>query len=129
MPEELWMAVRNIVQEAVIKTMLKKKKCKKAKWLSEEGLQIDERRRKAKCKVKNGKIKCISGNTFENKIIMIEQQSAYSPFLDDEYFIITSIKSNTPITCIKGNVTFPTEAEIIEHISTKIKLIEYLHMI
>ena len=53
---------------------------------------------------------------------MIEQQSAYSPFLDDEYFIITSIKSNTPITCIKGNVTFPTDAEIIEHIATKIEL-------
>ena len=37
-PEELWMEVCNIVQEAVIKTILKKKKCKKAKWLSEEAL-------------------------------------------------------------------------------------------
>ena len=35
-PEELWMEVHNIVQEVVIKTILKKKKCKKAKWLSEE---------------------------------------------------------------------------------------------
>ena len=40
MPEELWMKVRDIVQEAVIKTILKKKKCKKAKWLSGEALQI-----------------------------------------------------------------------------------------
>ena len=40
-PEELWMEVCNNVQEAVIKTIPKKKKCKKAKWLSEEALQID----------------------------------------------------------------------------------------
>ena len=46
-PEELWMEVRNTVQEAVIKTILKKKKCKKAKQLSEEALQIAERRREA----------------------------------------------------------------------------------
>ena len=50
MPEELWMEVRDIVQEAVIKTISKKKKCKKAKWLSEEALQIAKRRREAKGK-------------------------------------------------------------------------------
>ena len=44
-PEELWTEVRDIVQETVIKTILKKKKCKKAKWLSEEALQIAEKRR------------------------------------------------------------------------------------
>ena len=49
-PEELWMEVHDIVQEAVIKTITKKKKCKKAKWLSEEGLQIAEKRREAKGK-------------------------------------------------------------------------------
>ena len=49
-PEELWMEVRDIVQEAVIKTTPKKKKCKKAKWLSEEALQIAEKRREAKGK-------------------------------------------------------------------------------
>ena len=49
-PEELWMEVRNIVQEAMIKTISKKKKCKKAKWLSEEALQIAENRREAKGK-------------------------------------------------------------------------------
>ena len=42
--EELWTEVHNIVQEAVIKTIPKKKKCKKAKWLSEEDLQIAEKR-------------------------------------------------------------------------------------
>ena len=44
-PAKLWMEVHNIVQEAVIKIILKKKKCKKAKWLSEETLQIAEKRR------------------------------------------------------------------------------------
>ena len=43
-PEELWTEVHDIVQEAVIKTIPKKKKCKKAKWLSEEALQISEER-------------------------------------------------------------------------------------
>ena len=43
-----WTEVHDIVQEAAIKTMPKKKKCKKAKWLSEEALQIAEKRRKGK---------------------------------------------------------------------------------
>ena len=43
-PEQLWMEVHDIVQEAVIKTISKKSKCKKAKWLSEEALQIAEKR-------------------------------------------------------------------------------------
>ena len=49
-PEELWMEVLDIVQEAGIKTIPKEKKCKKAKWLSEEALQIAEKRREAKGK-------------------------------------------------------------------------------
>ena len=49
-PEELWMEVCGTVQELVIKNILKKKKCKKAKWLSEEALQIAEKRCKAKGK-------------------------------------------------------------------------------
>ena len=44
-PEALWTEVRDTVQEALIKTFPKKKKCKKAKWLSEEALQIAEKRR------------------------------------------------------------------------------------
>ena len=50
MPEELWTDVRDTVQEAVIKTIPKKNKCKKAKWLSEEALQIAEKRRETKGK-------------------------------------------------------------------------------
>ena len=62
MPEELWMEVCDTVQEAVIKTIPNKKKCKKAKWLSEEALQIAEKREAkekgekkdlSKCKVPN----------------------------------------------------------------------------
>ena len=49
-PEELWMEVHDTVQEAGIKTIPKKKKCKKAKWLSEEALQIAEKRREVKGK-------------------------------------------------------------------------------
>ena len=52
LPDELWMEVHDIVQETVIKTIPKKKKCKKAKWLSEEALQIAEKRREAKGKGK-----------------------------------------------------------------------------
>jgi len=48
--EELWMEVCDIVQDVVIKIITKKKKCKKAKWLSEEALQIAEKRREAKGK-------------------------------------------------------------------------------
>ena len=51
-PEKLWTEVHDIVQEAVIKIIQKKKKCKKAKWLSEEGLQIAEKRREGKAKEK-----------------------------------------------------------------------------
>ena len=49
-PEELWTESHDTVQEAGIKTIPKKKKCKKAKWLSEEALQIAEKRREAKGK-------------------------------------------------------------------------------
>ena len=49
-PEELWTEICDIVQETGIKTIPKKKKCKKAKWLFEEALQIAEKRREAKSK-------------------------------------------------------------------------------
>ena len=50
MPEELWTEVRDIVQQTVIKTVIKKKQCKRAKWLSEEALQIADKRREVKGK-------------------------------------------------------------------------------
>ena len=53
MPEELWMEVCDIAWEAGIKTILKEKKCKKTKWLSEEALQIAVKRREVKGKGEN----------------------------------------------------------------------------
>ena len=57
LPEELWTEVYNTVQEAVIKTIPKKKKCKKAKWLPEEALQIAEKRMEGKGREGKGKEK------------------------------------------------------------------------
>ena len=54
-PEELWIESHDNVQETVIKTIPKKKKCKKAKWLSEEASQIAEKRREAKGKGEKGR--------------------------------------------------------------------------
>ena len=56
MPHKLWAEVRDIVQETGIKTIPKKKKCKKAKWLSEEALQIAGKRRERKGKEKRTEI-------------------------------------------------------------------------
>ena len=55
-PEELWTEVHDIVQEAVIKRNPKKKKCKKAKWLSEEDLRIAEKKKRCKRRRRKGKI-------------------------------------------------------------------------
>ena len=54
-PEELWMVVHTIIQEVVTRTIPKKKKCKKTKWLSEEALQIAEERREAKSMGERGR--------------------------------------------------------------------------
>ena len=58
MPEELWTEIHDIVQETVIKTIPKKNKCKKANWLSEEALQIVEKRREVKGKGENERFEC-----------------------------------------------------------------------
>ena len=58
MADELWTEVRDIVQETEIKTIPKKKKCKKVKWLSKEALQIAVKRRKAKGKGKIYSFEC-----------------------------------------------------------------------
>ena len=60
MPEELGTEVHDIVQEAVIKTIPPKKKCKKTKWLSEEALQIVEKRREAKTREKGKDIQLLN---------------------------------------------------------------------
>ena len=68
MPEELWTEVRDIVQEAGAKTIPKKKKCKKAKWLS-EALQITEKRREAKGKGEMEKYTHLNAEPKNNKEI------------------------------------------------------------
>ena len=61
MPEELWTEVHDIVQEAIIKTIPKKKKCKKAKWLLKEALQTSEERREVKGKGEKERYICLNG--------------------------------------------------------------------
>ena len=76
-PDELWMEICDIVQEAVIKTVPKKKKCKKAKWLSEEGLQIAMKR---KVKGKGEKERCFHLNAEFQRIARRDKKS----FLGDQ---------------------------------------------
>ena len=56
MPDELWTEAHDIIQETGIKTIPKKKKCKKAKWLSEEALQIAEKKKRSERQRRKGKI-------------------------------------------------------------------------
>ena len=78
MPEELWTEFRDTVQEAVIKTIPKKKKCKKAKWLYEEALQIAVKRTEAKSK--GGKEKYTNLNAEFQKIARRDKKA----FLSDQ---------------------------------------------
>ena len=71
-PEGLWMQVCNTVQKAVVKTTPKKKKCKKAIWLSEEALQIAEKRREAKYQVAfNGRLPVCCFGSVRNPLVLI----------------------------------------------------------
>ena len=79
MPAELWTEVHDTVQEAVIKTIPKKKKCKKAKWLSEEALQIAAKRREAKGK--GEKLRYIHLNAEFQRIARRDKKT----FLSDQY--------------------------------------------
>ena len=79
MPEELWTEVCDIIQESVINTIPKKKKCKKLKWLSEEALQIAEKRRDVKGKGK--KKRCTHLNAEFQRIARRDKKV----FLSDEY--------------------------------------------
>ena len=74
-PEELWMEVLNIVQEMVIKIIPKKKKCKKAKWFSEEALQIAEKRREVKDKEEE---RCIHLNAEFQRIARRDKKAFFS---------------------------------------------------
>ena len=77
MPEELWTEAHDIVQEAVIKTITKKRKCKKAKWLSEEAFQITE---KGDAKGKGEKERYIHLNVEFQRIARRDKKV----FLDDQ---------------------------------------------
>ena len=77
MPEELWTEVCDIVQKAVIKPIPKKKKCKKAKWLSEEALQIAEKR---EAKGKGEKERCTHLNAEFQRVAWRDKKA----FLSDE---------------------------------------------
>ena len=77
-PEELWIEVRDIVQEAVIKTILKKKKCKKEKWLSKEALKIAEKRREGKAKGKGEKERYIRLNAEFQRIARRDKKAFLS---------------------------------------------------
>ena len=61
-PDELWIEIRDIVQETEIKTIPKKKKCKKAKWLSEEALQIAVKRQEVKSKGEKERYKYLNAD-------------------------------------------------------------------
>ena len=78
-PEDLWTEVHDIVQEAVIKTISKKKKCQKAKWLSEEGLKITEKRRDVKGKGKKERY------TYLNVEFQRIARKDKKAFLSDQY--------------------------------------------
>ena len=78
-PEELWTEVRDIVQETGIKTIPKKKKCKKAKWLSEKFLQIAEKRREAKGKGEKERY------THLNAVLQSIARSNKKAFLSDQW--------------------------------------------
>ena len=79
MPDELWTGVHDIVQEKGIKTISMEKKCKKAKWLSEEALQIAVKRREAKRK---GKRKCLSEKALQ---IAVKRREAKSKGEKERY--------------------------------------------
>ena len=79
MPEEQWAEVHDIVQELVIKTIPKKKKCKKAKWLSEEAFQIAEKRKNVKGK--GEKERCTHLNAEFQRIAKGDKKA----FLSDQY--------------------------------------------
>ena len=80
-PEELWTEVHDIVQEAVIKTIPEKKKCKKAKWLSEEALQIAEKRREAKGKGKKERYSHLNAE-FQRYLLSLRRDK--KAFLSDQ---------------------------------------------
>jgi len=100
-PEELWMDVRDIVQEAAIKNIPKEKKCQKAKWLSEKALQIAEKRREAESKGEMGKYTHLNAEfkriaMRDKKAILSDQCKEVEETIEWERLEISSRKLEIP---------------------------------
>ena len=100
-PDELWMEVHNIIQEAGSKTIPKKKKCKKAKWLSEEALQIAVNRREVKGKGEKERYKHLNAEfqriaRRDKKAFLSEQCKRIEKKIEWERLEISSRKLEIP---------------------------------
>ena len=93
-PEELWMEFPDIVQEAVIKTIPKIKKCKKAKWLSEKDLQIAEKRRDVKGKGEKERYKHLNAEI--QRIVNLSNAKKQRKTIEWEKLEISSRKLEIP---------------------------------
>ena len=107
MPEELWMVLRDIVQEAGIKTIPKKKKWKKAKWFSEEALQIVEKRREVKSTGEEERYTHLNADfqrtvRRDKKAFLSDQLKKQRKTIEWERLEISSRKSDT-ISCKDGH--------------------------
>ena len=101
-PDELWMEVHDFIQEAEIKTIPKKKKCKKAKWLSEEALQIAEKTRKAKGKGEKERYTHLNAEL--QRIARRDKQV----FLSDQQTVqFSSVAQSCPTLCNIMNCSTP----------------------
>ena len=101
-PEDLWMEVHDFIQEAEIKTIPKKKKCKKAKWLSEEDLQIAEKTRKAKGKGEKERYTHLNAEL--QRIARRDKQV----FLSDQQTVqFSSVAQSCPTLCNIMNCSTP----------------------
>ena len=105
-PEELWMEVHDIIQEAGIKTIPKKKKCRKAKWVSEKALQIAEERREAKGKGKKERYTHLNAQfqrtvRRDKNVILSDQCKELRKIIEWERLEISSRKLEIPrnISC------------------------------
>ena len=100
MPDELWMEVHDIVQETGSKIIPKKKKCKKAKWLSEEALQVAVKRREAKSKGDKERYKYLNGHfqriARDKKVFLSDQCKEIEETIEWERLVITSRKLKIP---------------------------------
>ena len=112
-PEELWMEVHDIVQEAVIKTNPKKEKHNKAKWFSEEALQIAEKRREVKGKGEKKRYKHLNAEFqriarkdkkafLSNQCKEIKENNRMGKTRDKKDYLFKKIKDNENISCKDG---------------------------